>query len=122
MPSAFGQKAFEAAVKYKEGVSVGYRYYSTFEVKPAYEFGYRLSYSRFTYGDLKLNFTEFRDKLTTTLTVTNSGKGQESGASLPQRAGKVDKPACRVEGVCKNRLVKTWRIADLYFTLRAAGG
>ena len=40
---------------YEDGIYVGYRYYETFKVKPAYEFGYGISYTNFTYSNLKLS-------------------------------------------------------------------
>ncbi|AMJ65513.1 glycoside hydrolase family 3 C-terminal domain-containing protein [Hymenobacter sp. PAMC 26628] len=78
---------------YEEGIYVGYRYYSTFKVKPAYEFGYGLSYTTFTYGKLQLSTPTLAGKITASIQVTNSGKvaGKEvaSVKSLVQRLSEL---------------------------------
>ncbi len=60
-------------VTYEDGIYVGYRYYSTFDVKTAYPFGYGLSYTTFKYSDLKLSSKTFNGSVTATVTVTNTG-------------------------------------------------
>ena len=67
-----GGKPAEAA--YEEGIYVGYRYYDTFGVKPAYDFGYGLSYTSFEYAPAKLSSTKFQDKVTVSVVVKNTGK------------------------------------------------
>lgn len=52
---------------YREGLYVGYRYYSSAGVPVRYPFGYGLSYTRFTYSNLKI------EEDTVTCTVTNTG-------------------------------------------------
>ena len=69
-----GQPESDAEVVYEEGIYVGYRYYSTFGVKTAYPFGHGLSYTQFAYDNLKLNTPEFKDQITISLTVRNTGK------------------------------------------------
>jgi len=122
VPGMFGQPMFESEVTYEEGVYVGYRYYSTFGVKPAYEFGYGLSYTDFTYGDLKLSSPTFSDKLTATITVTNSGKtaGKEVVQlyiSAPNN--KLDKPSSELKAFAKTQLLKPGESQTFTFTLTA---
>ncbi len=67
-------RSVPAEVIYQEGIYVGYRYYNTFKVKPAYEFGYGLSYTSFSYSKLALSSPSFDGKLTASVTITNTGK------------------------------------------------
>ena len=63
-------------VEYREGVFVGYRYYDTKEMDVAFPFGYGLSYTTFTYSNLKFSMTDptEKDSITVSVDVTNSGK------------------------------------------------
>ena len=62
-----------AVVTYDDGIYVGYRYYETFKVKPSYEFGFGLSYTNFTYSNLKLSSSKFAGSITVTVDIKNSG-------------------------------------------------
>ncbi len=55
------------STEYREGLFVGYRYYTTAGVKPKYPFGYGLSYTRFRYSDVEA------DAAGVSFTVTNTG-------------------------------------------------
>lgn len=61
--------------EYAEGVFVGYRYYATKRLPVLFPFGYGLSYTTFTYTDLRLSKTCLcnEDSLQVTCTVTNTG-------------------------------------------------
>lgn len=49
-----GQFGLEDKVEYKEGIFVGYRYYEKENVKPAFPFGYGLSYTTFAMENLEV--------------------------------------------------------------------
>jgi len=108
---------------YEEGIYVGYRYYNTFKVKPAYEFGYGLSYTTFRYGALKLGSPSFAGKMTATITVTNSG--QVPGKEVVQLyvsapASRLDKPESELRAFAKTNLLQPGQSQTLTFNLVAA--
>lgn len=115
-----GGKPAEAA--YEEGIYVGYRYYNTFNVKPAYEFGYGLSYTIFSYSKVKLSTNNFKDKVTLTVLVKNTGAvpGKEV-VQLYVRAPnqKLKKPATELRAFAKTRLLKPGEFQTISFTLNA---
>ncbi len=71
-------------IKYKEGVLVGYRWYETKNIKPLYAFGYGLSYTTFSFSNLKLSSKKVvrNQNITVTFMVTNSGN--TDGAEVSQ--------------------------------------
>ncbi len=104
----FGMKAIPTDVTYEEGIYVGYRYYNTFDVKPAYEFGYGLSYTNFAYSNLKLSSPNFKGKITVTVDITNTGKtaGKEVvQLYLTAPAAKMAKPQEELKGFGKTNLL-----------------
>ena len=116
-------KQIPGEVTYEEGVYVGYRYYNTFNVKPAYEFGYGLSYGVYTFGNLKLSSSTFNNSITATLSITNQGKlpGKEVVQiyiSAPK--GNLDKPAEELKAFAKTKLLKPGETQKLQFTLTPA--
>ena len=92
-------------VAYRESVYVGYRYYETERKAVRYCFGHGLSYTEFSYGDLKLERRE--DGIYGTVTVRNCGSA--AGAEVVEiyvgAAGKtVKRPARELKGFVKVRL------------------
>jgi beta-glucosidase len=110
-------------VLYKEGIYVGYRYYNTFDVKTAYPFGYGLSYTHFTYGQLQLNDARFTGRINATLDITNSGKvpGKEVvELYLSAPAKELKKPAEELKAFGKTRLLQPGQTEEMHFVLDLA--
>jgi len=107
---------------YKEGIYVGYRYYNTFDVPTAYEFGYGLSYTSFEYSDIQLSSTEFSSKMSVTITVKNTGKvaGKESvQLYLKAPITEIEKPEEELKGFAKTKLLEPDESQQLTFELNA---
>jgi len=108
---------------YNEGIYVGYRYYSTFNVTPAYAFGYGLGYTTFAYAPLKVSGSATAGKLTAAVTVTNNGPvpGREVVqlyVSAP--AGPLAKPERELKAFAKTALLAPGKSQTLTFALTAA--
>lgn len=111
-----------AEVTYEDGIYVGYRYFATFGVKPAYEFGFGLSYTEFTYSDLAISSPVFKGKQTITFVVTN--KGKTAGREVVQLyikapASAIDKPQKELKGFAKTRLLQPGESQTITLTLAA---
>jgi beta-glucosidase len=109
-----------AAVTYEDGIYVGYRFYESFGVKPAYEFGYGLSYTNFAYGNLKLSSPTFKGKMTASVDIKNGGTvpGKEIvELYLAAPAVKLDKPALELKGFAKTKLLQPGEAQTLMFVL-----
>jgi len=107
-------------VMYKEGVYVGYRYFDSFGVKPAYEFGYGLSYTKFDYSNIRLNDRDFDKELYVSIDIKNSGSvaGKEVVQlylSAPQ--GSIDKPVKELKAFAKTKLLQAGETQTLVFRI-----
>ena len=84
----------EGKTTFSEGLDVGYRWFDKEKIEPLFPFGYGLSYSTFSYSDLRV--TRASDSgLDISVHVTNTGN--VSGDEVPQVY--LDAPEQRPEGV-----------------------
>lgn len=98
-----GQRKNFDVTTYNDGIYVGYRYYTTKNVPVSYPFGYGLSYTTFSYNDLKIEKAENGDILLNVI-VKNTGKksGKEVVQVYVSAPGKdMDKPLRELKGFAK---------------------
>jgi hypothetical protein len=67
---------------YTEGVKIGYRWYQSQNITPAFPFGYGLSYTSFSFSNLSVGAFNANGRATVTATVTNTGS--KAGADVAQ--------------------------------------
>lgn len=106
----FGAEAYPGVNKqvyYKEDIFVGYRHFTTNNVKPLFPFGYGLSYTTFAYG--KPTVTQENGNVVVSVQVTNTGKvaGKEI-AQIYVTAPKTGLPraARELKGFAKTRTLR----------------
>ncbi|HKR27229.1 MAG TPA: glycoside hydrolase family 3 C-terminal domain-containing protein [Acidobacteriaceae bacterium] len=96
-------------VEYKEGVFVGYRYYTTEDKKPLFPFGFGLSYTSFSFSNLKVEPSSGEGQYAYTVSFDVANSGQREGATVAQvyvgdPSAKVKRPAKELKGFEKVRL------------------
>lgn len=71
-------------VRYDEDIFVGYRYFSSYDVKPLFSFGHGLSYTNFKYDDLKIELNELDDDVNVTVSLKLTNVGEVAGSEIVQ--------------------------------------
>jgi beta-glucosidase len=71
-------------VLYGEGLFVGYRYYDKKKIEPLFAFGHGLSYTRFEYGDLRLDKSEYAPGEPIAVSVNVKNVGTRVGKEVVQ--------------------------------------
>ena len=71
-------------VPYAERLFVGYRYYESRKMPVRYPFGHGLSYTSFTYSNLKLDQTEIEEGTPVNASVTVTNTGSRAGKAVVQ--------------------------------------
>ncbi|MFO7969953.1 MAG: glycoside hydrolase family 3 C-terminal domain-containing protein [Candidatus Izemoplasmatales bacterium] len=74
LPSTSNFPGKNKQVIYKEGLYVGYKAYDKLAVKPLFEFGYGLSYTKFSYHDFSIKNNYKNHKIIVELKITNIGE------------------------------------------------
>ncbi len=111
------------SVKYEEGIYVGYRYFNTFNVKPAYEFGFGLSYTNFAYENVSIENNIDKDEIKVHVTVRNTGNTAgkevvELYATAPAKS--IDKPKSELRAFAKTKLLGPTEKQEIVLTLHAS--
>ena len=94
---------------YNEGVFVGYRYYDRKAIDVRFPFGHGLSYTTFSYSNLKLNRSEITDQDTLQVCVDVTNTGDRAGKEAVQlyvrnAPATVFRPIRELKGLCKVEL------------------
>ena len=98
VPSAADFATRRKTVEYREGLYIGYRYFTTAEKAVRFPFGYGMSYTTFEYSDM------VADEQGVSLTVTNTGS--VAGTEIVQlyiakKNGELFRPAKELKGFAR---------------------
>ena len=110
-------------VIYEDGIYVGYRYYDAFKVKPAYDFGYGMSYTKFKLSDVKASAADFKGSISVKVTVTNTGNVAGKEVVQLYLAAPVtteNKPEDELKGFAKTGLLAPGQSQFMVLTLHPA--
>ena len=96
---SIGEFPGNKTVQYSEDIYVGYRYFDTYDKQIVFPFGFGLSYTTFSFSDLKLS--QKNGKVLVQCTVTNNG--DREGSEVVQvyihpKQSSVDRPLKELKG------------------------
>ncbi|MGK6317495.1 beta-glucosidase H [Neorhizobium sp. DT-125] len=74
----------DGGVEYREGVFVGYRHYERHGISPLFPFGFGLSYTDFSLGELSVDNTRFEADGTVTVSLDVRNMGARAGSTVVQ--------------------------------------
>lgn len=89
----------KADADYAEGLLVGYRWFTTKQVKTMYPFGFGLTYGQFAYSDAKA--TAGKESVEVTFTLSNNGQCQAEEVCqvyVSRPDSKIERPAYELKG------------------------
>lgn len=94
------------AVRYGEGLFIGYRYYDAKETPVLFPFGHGLSYTTFAYSNPRLSASEITDQDTLTVWVDVTNTGPVTGKEVAQvyvhdRQSSLRRPYKELKGFAK---------------------
>lgn len=92
---------------YDEDIYVGYRFFDSFKKNVSYPFGYGLSYTTFSYNNVKA--TDNGSNVTVSVSVTNTGNrpGKEvAEVYVTAPKGAIEKPAQELKAFAKTRTLQ----------------
>lgn len=108
-PSAanFPYSTNPATTYYTEDIFVGYRHFDKAGIEPLYPFGYGLSYTDFSYSDLKVSPDEESYNISVKVTNTGEKAGRETVQIYVKAPGKdMIKPVKELKGFAKTKEIK----------------
>lgn len=93
-------------VKYTEGIYVGYRYFSSYDVESLFCFGHGLSYTEFKYENLNILINEGLENVDISVKFKVTNAGDKNGAEISQLyvsdlEASVDRPKIELKGFDK---------------------
>jgi beta-glucosidase len=101
-----GEFPGDSSVSYKEGLFVGYRYFTTNKIEPLFCFGHGLSYTSFEYSDLNISVQEAEEDVKIKVSFSLKNTGEREGAEAAQlyirdAASTLERPANELKGFSK---------------------
>lgn len=101
IPSSKNFPGLENTVEYREGIYVGYRYFDKVNKPVKYPFGYGLSYTNYTYSELKVSEKDVRFKITNDGSMTGKEIAQ---LYIGKKDSKIFRAKKELKGFAKEKI------------------